>query len=65
MGLEQLLSSDKHWHAVLEHYLALLESYDSNAAVSAVTRLSLASVVSWSLSWVTAKHCLMTQSLLA
>ena len=32
-----VLSSDKHWHAVLEHCLALLESYDSSTAVSAVT----------------------------
>ena len=32
-----MLSSDKHWHAVLEHCLALLESYDSSTAVSAVT----------------------------
>ena len=32
-----MLSSDKHWHAVLEHFLALLESYDSSTAVSAVT----------------------------
>ena len=29
-------SSDKHWHAVLEHCLALLESYDWSTAVSAV-----------------------------
>ena len=32
-----VLSSDKHWHAVLEHCLALLESYDSSTAVSAGT----------------------------
>ena len=32
-----VLSSDKHWHAVLEHCLALLKSYDSSTAVSAVT----------------------------
>ena len=32
-----VLGSDNHWHAVLEHCLALLESYDSNTAVSAVT----------------------------
>ena len=34
-----MLSSDKHWYAVLEHCLALLESYDSSTAVivSAVT----------------------------
>ena len=32
-----VLSSDKHWHAVLKHCLALLESYDSCTAVSAVT----------------------------
>ena len=32
-----VLSSDKHWHAVLEHCLALRESYDSSTAVSAVT----------------------------
>ena len=32
-----VLSSDKHWHAVLEHCLELLESYDSSTAVSAVT----------------------------
>ena len=47
-----VLSSDKHWQAVLEHCLALLSV------------LSLAAVVSGSLSWVTVKHCLMTQSLL-
>ena len=35
-----VLSSDKHWHAVLEHCLALLESYDSSTAVSAVTDCS-------------------------
>ena len=35
-----VLSSDKHWHAVLEHCLALLESYDSRTAVSAVTGCS-------------------------
>ena len=32
-----VLSSDKHWHAVLEHCSALLASYDSSNAVSAVT----------------------------
>ena len=32
-----VLSSDKHWHTGLEHCSALLESYDSSAAVSAVT----------------------------
>ena len=32
-----VLSSDKHWHAVLKHCLALLESYDSITAFSAVT----------------------------
>ena len=32
-----VLSSDKHWHTVLEHCLALLVSYDSSNAVSAVT----------------------------
>ena len=32
-----VLSSDKHWHAVLEHCLALLKSYDSSTAASAVT----------------------------
>ena len=32
-----VLSSDKHWHAVLEHCFALLESYDSSPAVSAVS----------------------------
>ena len=47
-----VLSSDKHWYAVLEHCLALLSV------------LSLAAVVSWSLTCVTAKHCLITQSLL-
>ena len=31
-----VLSSDKHWHTVPEHRLALLESYDSSTAVSAV-----------------------------
>ena len=41
-----VLSSVKHWHAMLEHCLAL------------------PAVVSWSLSWVTVNHCLMTQSLL-
>ena len=33
----EVLSSDKHWHAVLELCLALLKSYDSGTAVSAVT----------------------------
>ena len=32
-----VLNSDKHRHAVLEHCLALLKSYDSSTAVSAVT----------------------------
>ena len=32
-----VLSSDKNWHAVLEHCLALLESYDSSTAISAAT----------------------------
>ena len=32
-----VMSRDKHWHAVLEHCLALLQSYDSSTAVSAVT----------------------------
>ena len=49
-----MLSSDKHWHVELEHCSALLDSYDSSTA------LSLAAVVSWSLSWVTVKHCFMT-----
>ena len=31
-----VLSSDKHWLAVLEHCLALFKSYDSSTAVSAV-----------------------------
>mgnify|MGYP001798439455 CR=1 FL=1 len=42
-----VLSSDRHWHAVLEHGVAL--------------RQSRAAVVSWSLSWITVKqlcHCL-------
>ena len=29
-------STERHWHAVLKHRLALLESYDSSTAVSAV-----------------------------
>ena len=33
-----MLSSDKHWHTVLEHCLALIESYDSSTAVSDVNR---------------------------
>ena len=36
-----VLSSDKHWQAVLEHCLALLGSYDTSTAVSAVTGRSL------------------------
>ena len=28
-----VMSRDKHWHAVLEHCLALLESYDSSSCV--------------------------------
>ena len=32
-----VLRSGKHWHAVLEQCLALLKSYDSSTAVSAVT----------------------------
>ena len=32
-----VLSSDEHWHPVLEHCFALLESYDSSAAASAAT----------------------------
>ena len=32
-----VLSSDKYWHAVLEHCLALLQSYDTSTAASAVT----------------------------
>ena len=51
-----VLSSDKHWHAELEHCLALHESHDSSTAVSAVTSRSGVRV--------TVKHCLMTQSLL-
>ena len=33
-------SSENHWHAVLEHCLALTESYDSSTAVSAVTSVN-------------------------
>ena len=32
-----VLRSGKHWHAVLEHCLALLQSYVSVTAVTAVT----------------------------
>ena len=32
-----VLCSDKHWHAVLERCIALLECYDSSTAVSVVT----------------------------
>ena len=35
-----VLGSDNHWHVVLEHCLALLESYDSSTAVTAVTGCS-------------------------
>ena len=35
-----VLSSDKHWDAVLEHCLALLEFCDSSTAISAVTGCS-------------------------
>ena len=33
----EVLSSDKHWHAVLVLCLVLLDSFDSSTAVSAVT----------------------------
>ena len=39
-----VLSSDKHWHTVLEHWLALLGSYDSSTAVSTVTGSSVVRV---------------------
>ena len=32
-----VLSRDNHWHAVPEHCLALLDSYDSSTASSAVS----------------------------
>ena len=32
-----MLSRDNHRHAVFEHCLALLDSYDSSTAISAVT----------------------------
>ena len=36
-GTGEVDSSDKHWHAALEHCLSLLESYNSSTADSAVT----------------------------
>ena len=41
-----MLSSDNHWHAVLEHCLALLDSYDSSTAVGDVTGRSGVLVIS-------------------
>ena len=46
-----VLSSDKHWHAVLEHC-------SSPMTQALLSVLSLAAVVSWSLSWVTVKQYL-------
>ena len=40
-----VLSSDKHWHAVLDHCSALLDSYDSSTAVSALTGRSSVLVI--------------------